>query len=56
MEIISFEMIVSALFNLGFDKIDPVLYTYTLGKLSIEDKEHQFVYEKQNTSIGFTNM
>ena len=53
MEIISFEMIVSALFNLGFDKIDPVLYTYTLGKLSIEDKEHQFVYEKQNTSIGF---
>lgn len=53
MEKISFEMLVSAIFNLGFDKIDPVLFTYILGKISIEDKEHQFVYEMQDTSVGF---
>ena len=53
MEKISFEMLVSALFNLGFDIIDPVLFTYTLGKLSIEDREHEFIYGPQNTSIGF---
>lgn len=53
MEKISFEMLVSALFNLGFDKVDPVLFTYTLGKLSIKDEEHQFVYEEHDTSIGF---
>ena len=54
MEKISFEMLVSALFSLGFDKVDSVLFTYTLGKISLEDKEHQFVYEEQNTSIGFS--
>ncbi len=53
MEEISFEMLVSALFNLGFDIIDPVLFIYTLGKLSIEDREHEFIYGPQNTSIGF---
>ena len=53
MEKISFEMIVSGLFNLGFDKVDPVLFTYTLGELSMADIEHQFVYEHQDTSIGF---
>lgn len=53
MEKISFEMIVSAIFNLGFDKVDPVLFTYTLGKISMEDKEHQFLYEEQDTSIWF---
>lgn len=53
MEKISFEMIVSALFDLGFDKVDPVLFTYVLGKLTMEDNEHQFVYEEQGTSIGF---
>ena len=42
MEKISMEILVSALFNLGFDIVDPVLFTYTLGKLSLEDKQQQF--------------
>ncbi len=53
MEKISFEMLISTLFNLGFDKVDPILFTYMLGKLSIENENHQFVYEQQNTSVGF---
>ena len=53
MEKISFEMLISTLLNLGFDKVDPILFTYMLGKLSIEDKNHQFVYKQQNPSIGF---
>ena len=53
MEKISFEILISALFNLGFDKVDPVLFTYTLGKLLLEDVEHQFIYGPENTSIGF---
>lgn len=53
MEKISFEMLVSSLFDLGFDKIDPVLFTYILGKLSIADTNHQFIYETKDTSVCF---
>ena len=34
MNIINTEMLVSALFVLGFDKVDPLLFTYTLAHLS----------------------
>ena len=53
MEKISTEILVSALFNLGFDIVDPVLFTYTLGKLSLEDKNQQFSFEEETPSIGF---
>ena len=53
MEKISTEILVSTLFNLGFDSVDPVLFTYTLGKLSLMDKERQFVFEEREPGIGF---
>lgn len=53
MEKISTEILVSALFNLGFDIVDPVLFTYTLGKISIEDKQQQFSFVEETPSIGF---
>ena len=53
MEKINTEILVSALFNLGFESVDPVLFTYTLGKLSLMDKERQFVFEEREPGIGF---
>ena len=53
MEKISTEILVSTLFNLGFDSVDPVLFTYTLGKLSQLDKERQFIFEEREPGIGF---
>ena len=53
MEKISTEILVSALFNLGFDIVDPVLFTYTLGKISLEDKQQQFSFVEETPSIGF---
>lgn len=53
MEKISTEILVSALFNLGFDIVDPMLFIYTLGKISIEDKNKQFSFVEEAPSIGF---
>ena len=53
MEKINTESLISSLFILGFDKVDPVLFTYTLGKLSLDDKEKKFYFEEQEPSIGF---
>ena len=53
LEKINTEILVSTLFNLGFDKVDPVLFTYTLGKLSLVDKERQFIFEEREPGIGF---
>ena len=50
MNIISTEMLVSTLFKLGFDKVDPVLFTFTLGKIS---KDGFFSFEEQDTSRAF---
>lgn len=47
---ISTEMLVSTLFKLGFDKVDPVLFTFTLGKIS---KDGFFSFEEQDTSRAF---
>ena len=53
MEKINTEILVSTLFNLGFESVDPVLFTYTLGKLSLMDKERQLVFEEREPGIGF---
>lgn len=50
MNIISTEMLVSTLFKLGFDKVDPVLFTFTLGKIS---KDGFFSFEEQDASRTF---
>ena len=49
---INTEMLVSSLFVLGFDKVDPILFTYTLGKLSI-DNINDFKFDDSETSQLF---
>ena len=40
MEVINTETLVSSLFAVGFDKVDSILFTHTLGKLSIDTDEN----------------
>lgn len=50
MEKINTEVLVSSLFNIGFDKVDNVLFTYTLGQLSIDNQQLQlFEFEDSET-------
>ena len=50
MEKINTEILVSSLFSIGFDKVDAVLFTYTLGQLSIDNKQLQlFEFEDSET-------
>lgn len=39
MEKINTEILVSSLFSIGFDKVDSVLFTYILGKLSFDNQK-----------------
>lgn len=41
MEKINTEVLVSSLFNVGFDKVDAALFTYTLGRLAIDNRKMQ---------------
>ena len=50
MEKINTEILVSSLFIMGFDKVDDALFTYTLGQLSIDNKQLQlFEFEDSET-------
>ena len=50
MEKINTEILVSSLFAIGFDRVDPLLFTYTLGQLSIDNQELQlFEFEDSET-------
>ena len=50
MEKINTEIFVSSLFAIGFDKVDALLYTYTLGQLSIDNQQlHLFEFENSET-------
>lgn len=50
MEKINTEVLVSSLFSIGFDKVDAVLFTYTLGQLSIDNQQLQlFEFEDSET-------
>ncbi len=54
MKIISTEALVGSLFIIGFDKIDPILYTYTLGRLTIDNqKTRMFQFEEKELSNTF---
>ena len=54
MEKINTETLVSSLFVIGFDKVDALLYTYTLGQLSLDNQKLQlFKFEQlQISPIG----
>ena len=50
MEKINTEILVSSLFTTGFDKVDAVLFTYTLGQLSIDNQQLQ-LFEFEDSEI-----
>lgn len=55
MEKINTESIISSLFILGFDKVDSILYTYLLGKLTIDNQKLDiFYFEEESFSELFT--
>lgn len=54
MEKINTEILVSSLFNVGFDKVDVALFTYTLGKLAIDNRKMQlFEFSDSETNQIF---
>ena len=54
MEKINTEILVSSLFNVGFDKVDVALFTYTLGKLSVDNRKMQlFEFNDSETNQIF---
>ena len=54
MEKLNTEILINSLFIIGFDKVDSVLFTYTLGKLSIDNcKERLFEFEDEETTKVF---
>lgn len=54
MEKINTEILVSSLFLIGFDQVDAMLFTYTLGKLSIDNQKlNLFKFEDKETTNTF---
>ena len=54
MEKINTEILVSSLFTVGFDKVDGMLYTYTLGHISLDNQSLPlFHFEESETSDKF---
>lgn len=51
MEKINTEILVSSLFVIGFDKVDALLYTYTLGQLSLDNQKLQ-LFELEDSSMS----
>lgn len=51
MEKINTEILVSSLFSVGFDKVDSILFVYTLARLSVDN--HQFTFEDSITNQKF---
>ena len=53
MEKINSEILISSLFNLGFDKVDAALFTHTLGKISVAHGSEKFAFEDDKFSDTF---
>ena len=53
MEIISSEEIITSLFITGFDKVDTVLFTFTLAAISLSEAKYRFKYADKQVSPFF---
>lgn len=54
MEKINSEILISTLFLIGFDRVDTLLFSYTLGKLSVDNIEGKyFIFEEKEFSRTF---
>ena len=57
MEKINTESILSALYILGFEKVDPVLFTLVLGRVSIDNSKNRlFKFKDEKISDGFEEL
>ena len=55
MKSISREIIITSLFELGFESVDPILYSLTFEEISKLDKNGNFRYINMHEGIGFYN-
>lgn len=53
MERINTEILVSSLVNIGFDVIDPIIYTYSLACLEMAEEKQKFEFVDQELSPSF---
>lgn len=54
MEKINSEILISTLFLIGFDRVDSLLFKYTLGKLSVDNIEKkEFIFKDEELSETF---
>ena len=53
MEKINTETLVSSLFLAGFDRVDSLLFTYTLGKISKNFPDEKFIFKDDEESTKF---
>lgn len=54
MEKINSEILISTLFLIGFDRVDSLLFKYTLGKLSVDNIEKkEFIFKDEELSGTF---
>ena len=54
MEKINTEMVIASLFNAGFEEVDSVLFTCTLGKIAI-DNAGKYIFNNQEISQTFND-
>lgn len=52
METINTETVVSSLFKVGFDKVDSVLFTFVLAKISMDDKGKLYRFKDQKSKFN----
>ena len=50
---INTETIISSLICIGYDKVDPILFTYTLGKITKNDSKQIFTFKDQEMSSNY---
>lgn len=53
MEKINTEILVSSLVNIGFDVIDPIIYTYSLACLEMAEDKYRYEFKDQELSPTF---
>lgn len=51
MEVINTEILISSLFNVGFDKVDSLLFTFTLAKISLYNRKKK-LFQFKDRELG----
>ena len=51
MEVINTEILISSLFSVGFDKVDSLLFTFTLAKISLDNHKKE-LFQFKDRELG----